>query len=203
MSPSSAPRSATAGRIADSLIEIAVLRGMDAVSVRSVADRAEVSIGAVQHHFPTKRHMLSAAMERVSELVHLEYERILAECDDPLDALMAILTGALADTERARGLAIMWVQFSMLACHDEDARAWVERTTERTIAAVSELATAKYPHLDRMRERVQTLLGLVGGFTVQSASRWNPPGTPVVDLLKHAIHALLVEPATKGLKAQA
>jgi AcrR family transcriptional regulator len=44
-------------------------RGLDAVSIRTVAREAGVSIGAVQHHFPTKDDLLLAAYARAIDRV--------------------------------------------------------------------------------------------------------------------------------------
>ena len=51
------------------MTSVLVAEGFEGVSVRKVAARAGVSIGAVQHHFPTKDAMLAAAMERASAAV--------------------------------------------------------------------------------------------------------------------------------------
>lgn len=40
--------------------------GTDQVSVRQVADRADVSVGRVQHYFPTKDELLAAAFEAIN-----------------------------------------------------------------------------------------------------------------------------------------
>lgn len=51
----------------DAVVGIAAERGLDAASVREVATAAGVSIGAVQHHFPTKDDLLLAAFLHVSD----------------------------------------------------------------------------------------------------------------------------------------
>jgi len=53
-------------RLLDAVVAVLVEEGFEGVSVRKVAARAGVSIGAVQHHFPTKDVMLTAAMDRAS-----------------------------------------------------------------------------------------------------------------------------------------
>jgi AcrR family transcriptional regulator len=47
------------------LLRIVAERGLDEVSVREVAAAAGVSIGTVQHYFPTKDDMLAAAFNEV------------------------------------------------------------------------------------------------------------------------------------------
>jgi AcrR family transcriptional regulator len=51
--------------LTDALLRIVAERGLDEVSVREVASAAGVSIGTVQHYFPTKDDMLAAAFNEV------------------------------------------------------------------------------------------------------------------------------------------
>jgi AcrR family transcriptional regulator len=51
--------------LTDALLRIVAERGLDEVSVREVAAAAGVSIGTVQHYFPTKDDMLAAAFNEV------------------------------------------------------------------------------------------------------------------------------------------
>jgi AcrR family transcriptional regulator len=51
--------------LTDALLRIVAERGLDQVSVREVASAAGVSIGTVQHYFPTKDEMLATAFAEV------------------------------------------------------------------------------------------------------------------------------------------
>lgn len=50
--------------ITDALIRVVAEQGLDAVSIRTVAREAGVSIGSVQYHFATKDDLLLGACER-------------------------------------------------------------------------------------------------------------------------------------------
>ncbi|HVK23264.1 MAG TPA: TetR/AcrR family transcriptional regulator [Actinokineospora sp.] len=82
------------------LVALVAERGMDAVSVRQVADAAGVSAGFVQHHFRTKQAMLAAAMDAVTGQVE---SRVRAVADqEPADALREIARQLVPlDDERA------------------------------------------------------------------------------------------------------
>lgn len=54
-------------RLADAVLAVVADRGLEAATVREVATTAGMSIGAVQHHYPTKDAMLVGAFERVIE----------------------------------------------------------------------------------------------------------------------------------------
>ena len=61
--------------MADAVLNVLTADGFEGVSVRKVATVAGVSIGAVQHHFPTKDAMLSAALDRAGK----QFQRRLTE----------------------------------------------------------------------------------------------------------------------------
>ena len=49
-------------RILDAVVKLVATYGPDTTTVRNVAAEAEVSVGAVQHHYRTKEELLVAAM---------------------------------------------------------------------------------------------------------------------------------------------
>lgn len=75
----SSPRPREAALI-DALLGIVADRGLDQVSVREVASAAGVSIGTVQHYFPTKDDMLAAAFYEVVRRIR---NRMISICFGP------------------------------------------------------------------------------------------------------------------------
>ena len=57
------PPTISRGDITDALIRVVAEQGLDAVSIRTVAREAGVSIGSVQYHFATKDDLLLGAYE--------------------------------------------------------------------------------------------------------------------------------------------
>jgi AcrR family transcriptional regulator len=74
-------RAALLGATVDSLVE----RGYHATTTSDVARRAGVSYGALLHHFPTKAHLLCAAVGHVLDQRITEFRKAMA--DLPPDAL--------------------------------------------------------------------------------------------------------------------
>jgi AcrR family transcriptional regulator len=68
--------------LAEAVFAVIGTRGFEAVSLRDVAEQAGVSMGTVQHYFPTKRQMLLFA------LTHMR-ERVLARLQAAVAALRA------------------------------------------------------------------------------------------------------------------
>jgi AcrR family transcriptional regulator len=58
-------------------------QGFEAVSLRDVAERAGVSMGTVQHYFPTKRQMLSFALSHMRERVLARLQTATAALREP------------------------------------------------------------------------------------------------------------------------
>ncbi|TQM67094.1 TetR family transcriptional regulator [Actinomadura hallensis] len=93
--------------ILDAVFAIVDAEGTEQISIRHVADRAGVSVGRVQHYFPSKDALLAEAFAAInargSERVRV---RLAAEdgFDDPETVLMEILDGLLPRTEEDRRL---------------------------------------------------------------------------------------------------
>ena len=56
--------------LAAALFDVAASTGLDNTSVREVAKKAGVSIGAVQHHFSTKDDMFAYALTTIVDRLH-------------------------------------------------------------------------------------------------------------------------------------
>lgn len=80
--------------LTDALLRIVAERGLDQVSVREVAAAAKVSIGTVQHYFPTKDAMLAAAYAEVVARIRFRLEGVRLG-PDTRQNLSAVLTELL------------------------------------------------------------------------------------------------------------
>jgi AcrR family transcriptional regulator len=129
-------------RLLDAVTAVLVEEGFEGVSVRKVAARAGVSIGAVQHHFPTKDAMLGAAMDRASaEFGDRLSARVPADASAET-ALRAVADELLGLGPDRREASILWVARLARASVDEaaartHARDWqeIEDLLARLLAA--------------------------------------------------------------------
>lgn len=79
-------------RIAAAVWRLVAGRGLDAVSLRSVAAEAGVSMGQVQHYFATKNDLLYAGVQHSYLLIEQELEKQLStQSSSPKDWMLAIL----------------------------------------------------------------------------------------------------------------
>lgn len=151
------------------LVEIVAERGLDAVSVREVAAHAQVSVGAVQHHFPSKSAMLKAAMEEVGRRWVARLERDIPR-DDGREALRFLakhlVPAGPADTE-----ARIWLAFVARAAVDDELAA-LHRTSfaelERVLVtvAVSGMKDADAATRRGVADDMASVLSLVDGLAV-------------------------------------
>ncbi|NLG56350.1 MAG: TetR/AcrR family transcriptional regulator [Rhodococcus sp.] len=87
--------------LAAALFDVAASTGLDNTSVREVAKKAGVSIGAVQHHFSTKDDMFAYALTTIVDRLH---RRIAAVDEADIDQQLVAMLGQLLplDHERTR-----------------------------------------------------------------------------------------------------
>ncbi len=109
-------RASLSGVVAD----IAAGQGLEAVTVRAVAAAAGVSIGAVQHYFPTKDAMMLHAYEHVSAALDARVEAAVADARSPREALRAILLAVLPTDAASRRIIRVAIAFETRALHSPE-----------------------------------------------------------------------------------
>jgi len=96
------PRPALTSRddLTSALIRVVVEQGLDAVSIRTVAREAGVSIGTVQYHFATKDDLLLAAYERAIDQVSLRARAVAEQDPAPATYIRSLLRELLPLDDR-------------------------------------------------------------------------------------------------------
>lgn len=135
--------------------------GLDLVSIRLVADRAGVSIGAVQHWFPTKDALLLHAHRQVSEAIAELADAAVVGVDDPRSALRAILLVMLPTNPTVARLLKVFVAFETRALHAHALNRQAVADNAELQAAVEELF--RLAGVREARREAITGIALVGG----------------------------------------
>ncbi|CAM5513947.1 HTH-type transcriptional regulator BetI [Streptomyces griseoloalbus] len=162
-------------RIAEAVCLLADEQGPEGVSMRDVAARAEVSLGAVQRCFRTKEEMLLFAVEHIGERV---MERVRARLGaSPAQSAATALGHAAEEVallrEDHRTEARIWLGFVARACVSASLAAPLRRSYAAfeglLVRLVTEAAesgpgdgSAMPPHVVR---EARTLLALTDGLT--------------------------------------
>ncbi|WP_033436585.1 TetR/AcrR family transcriptional regulator [Saccharothrix sp. NRRL B-16314] len=131
-------------QITDAVFLLADERGLEGVTLRDVAARADVSMGAVQRCFRTRDEMLRFALEEVGK-------RVLGRAGD-------------SATQAARAIALP---------ERAEARVWLAFVAQAAVSpALAPVLRASYADLEAMftrllgdRTRARTLLALADGLT--------------------------------------
>lgn len=111
--------------------------GYQATTTRRVAEIADVSLGALAHHFPSRLDLVTSALDEVSHRMSVE----LPERGDPdpfpiLDALWALFSGELFT---------VWAKVWVAAAEDPELHAALVPLEARIAATISEAVAAAAP----------------------------------------------------------
>ncbi|MQY10908.1 HTH-type transcriptional regulator BetI [Streptomyces sp. RB5] len=155
--------------IAEAVCSLADERGLEGVTLRDVAARAQVSMGAVQRCFHTKEEMLVFALGHIGERIN---ERVRARLiRSPAQSAATALGHAAAEIsllgEEHRAEARVWLAFVAQAAVGEalapTLRANYAALQEAFTDLIREACAGTVP-LDPQRE-ARTLLALADGLT--------------------------------------
>ena len=152
-------------RLLVAVTDLLVAEGYEGVSVRKVAAAAGVSLGAVQHHFPTKDAMLTAAMERATRQFQARLTGRVDPGSDAATALRAVADELLAVDPAARAASGLWVVQLARSAVDPATAARHGAEWQQVEDLLAELLAGARPDLDpaAVRRGAGSLLALVDG----------------------------------------
>ncbi|WP_228990194.1 TetR/AcrR family transcriptional regulator [Streptomyces sp. DH8] len=157
--------------IAEAVCRLADERGLEGVTLRDVAARAQVSMGAVQRCFRTKEEMLVFALGQIGERIGERAQARLLR--SPAQSAGTALGHAAAEIsllrEEHRAEARVWLAFAAQAAVSttlaETLKANYAPLQEAFARLISEAAADRAAPLDPHLE-ARTLLALADGLTV-------------------------------------
>jgi len=149
----------------ETVAELLVESGYEGVSVRKVATRAGVSIGAVQHHFPSKDAMLTAAMELMSRQFQARLEARVMPDATAEEALRTVADELLGIGPERRAADVLWTLQLARAAVDADTAARHAREWQQVEDLLTGLLWAARPARgqDWARREGGFLLALLDG----------------------------------------
>ncbi|WP_238998426.1 TetR/AcrR family transcriptional regulator [Nocardioides limicola] len=157
----SARRATTRAALLAATIDSLLAQGVAGTSTRGVAERAGVSQGALQHHFPNKAQLVEAAL---SASLVTSLEQLLAP---PYDASSAPARAAelLDRLWHFHRLPLFGAVFEMLALAQQDP-VTAERTAgtlDALLARIEDAAAAVLPDDPTRRTRIRLAVAAVRG----------------------------------------
>ncbi|MDU8944341.1 TetR/AcrR family transcriptional regulator [Ovoidimarina sediminis] len=159
---------ATVERIILAAQQMLIEVGSADLTMRKVAEVAGLSLGNVTYHFPSKRDLLIALIQRLTTQYAEQFKQILGEiAKDPnttLDQLVRWLLGDAAEYETAAIFRELWA----MSLHDDVIRDCIDSFYDRHMAEVAAMLEDLYPEVDSQAaaEFVQILAMLSEGTAV-------------------------------------
>ncbi|SER75448.1 transcriptional regulator, TetR family [Lentzea xinjiangensis] len=139
------------GAILEAVFAIVDAEGTHQVSIRRVAEQAGVSVGRVQHYFPSKDDLLTAAFTAINDLGAARVRARVSASADPAEALLTELIPATAEDRRLYRVA---QAFEAHALTRPELAARLRESYDSLIAVLTALAGPA------ARERLALALGL-------------------------------------------
>lgn len=109
--------------IADALVRVAARDGLHAVTMRSVAVEAGMSLNLVQYYFDTKAQLMHAALRHLEQQSHERWAarlESLSDPDSPRACLEAFVAEALPTDEASHAFRLVWTSYAVLAMTEPD-----------------------------------------------------------------------------------
>jgi TetR/AcrR family transcriptional regulator, cholesterol catabolism regulator len=106
-------------RILNAAVSLARQGGYDAVQMREVADLADVALGTLYRYFPSKVHLLAAAMVRQLESLQEQLAREQPKGADPGERVLDVINRLITALARDRLVSDALVRAMIVAGADE------------------------------------------------------------------------------------
>lgn len=132
-------REQTRARLVTATITCLAEHGYPATTTRRVAEIADVSLGALAHHFPSRLALVTSTLDEVSRRMSVEMPAHPGADPDPfrvLDALWALFSGELFT---------VWVKVWVAAAEDPELYAALVPLEARIAVTISEAVAAAAP----------------------------------------------------------
>ena len=120
--------------------------GHDGLSIRRISAQAEVSIGLINHHFPTKDALVAEAYRHFnSELVGYLQRAIVGLTGSPREQLRAFFKASFSPPNLDSDVLAVWVVFWGLYRHSKD----IQRVQSETYHGYVDLLRGMLADLER------------------------------------------------------
>jgi AcrR family transcriptional regulator len=97
--------------IAEATWQVILEQGMKGATVRNIARKAGLSLGALRHYFSTQEELLIYAMDLVKERVTERVEKIALQNLPPKEMVLQMLLEIVPTNETTRAEMEVWLEF--------------------------------------------------------------------------------------------
>jgi AcrR family transcriptional regulator len=172
-----------------------VREGGAAFSARGVAKEAGVSLGAVQHFFPSKDALLAATLEHVLAEIRRAYERLQEELPFNAEArLLGVIDLLVADVERQDSRKF-FLGLHALSCHNAFAERLLSAMCVHHQRRLASFIGAAGPHLTEQQclDLALQLCAMLDGLMIYTSprSRTIKPRQRLAGVVKQSVLRLI------------
>lgn len=172
--------------------ELALEQGLDAVTQRAVATRAEMAPALVAHYVASMDQLVAETFSAIVADELVEVGTLLASEPDPVRRL-ALLLGTLLDGSRHE-VTPVWVHAWALGRRNELLAAAVRREMDDWQAMIREVlaegAQSGRFRCDDPGETAWHILAMIDGLDAHTLVRWNAPAVQI-SLAQRAVEGML------------
>lgn len=162
----------TAGRVMSLMGEIALEKGLDALSMRDVARRAGISLAALQYHYPSKDALIAAFVETILDGYRKDIGELRRQ-SDPVKALKDFIFYAVDRTLDER-VGDIFAMLEARARHDKATASALDSFMQSYLETTRDVLLRRHPGLkmsDATRAAVRLVAMIEGLSSVGSAAR--------------------------------
>ena len=160
-------------QVLDCALEIFATEGFEQVTLRELARRLEMSIGNLQHYFPTREALLEAMLTYLLRQYDMAYVKFDSKnFDSPLDLLSNVARYLILDDRDARTNGIFFELWA-LANKNPYASDVMTKMYKHHVGKIQELVAKVNPRLaaKEARARAVVIASLIEGLMVFLADR--------------------------------
>ncbi len=170
-------RATTRAALLDATIASLVEDGYAGTTTRRVAERAGVTPGALQHHFPSKADLVTEAIKDLAERLATQFLESAVETSDSYEARAESLIDNLWEVHRGP-LFVAALELWVAARTDPEPRASVETITAELAQKIAEGALYAFPDMvarPGFPETIVTGLATMRGLALQGFAEGADP----------------------------
>lgn len=197
-SPQHKPYDESAGtlKVVGAAKSVFLRSGGSQFSIRGVAKEAKMSMGAVQHFYPTRDQLVAAMLEYVTNEYETEWERVCRDFpfngEDRLTHAIEYLAADILEQETRQFFFALWA----LSCHNKFAATLQEEMYAHHTRNMATFVGAAKPNFSERQcaETAIQIVALIEGLMLFTAPGARPLGSraSVVRLLKRTVTRLLL-----------
>jgi TetR/AcrR family transcriptional repressor of bet genes len=156
----------------DAAIEVIGGVGLANATVATIAGRAGMSAGLVNHYFESKQELLALAMRNLSSLFRKDILDILPDNATPIERLKAIVDGSFSPQHFRGAKREAWMQFMMASQSEPTIRHLMRVTGTRFVSNIRYAVRGLVPKSE-IDDVADGIAAMIDGFFWQIAADYD------------------------------